>query len=146
MATGQSTAFWLNSAVHGAAINKARRASITITVVKAEDPGLADQALSPAAIAVGKVRVDVQLFGTDPSDIRALPAAAAANLVLGYVGDSAINETHTLKNVKFHTFLGQIDLPDPDAPGGTISVWGVAGTCQAGAADTLAELWATAAA
>ncbi|HUU90935.1 MAG TPA: hypothetical protein VM238_06970, partial [Phycisphaerae bacterium] len=99
MATGQSTAFWLRSATHGAAINKARRAAITVGTVVGEDPGAADQPLSPAAIAVGKVRVDVQLFGTDPSDIRALPAAAAADLVLGYVGDSAGNETHTLKSV-----------------------------------------------
>jgi len=145
MATGESTAFWLRYAKHPTvAINKARRASITITTVKAEDPGSAVQAASPATVAVGKMRVDVQLFGTDPAAIRALIAEAAANLVLGYVGDAAANEKHTLKNVRFHTPLGQLELPDPDAPGGTISVWGIAGTCVAVSTDTLALAWVTA--
>jgi len=145
MATGESTAFWLRYAKHPTtAISKARRAAITITTVKAEDPGSALQGASPAAVAVGKMRVDVQLFGTDPAAIRALQAAATANLVLGYVGDAAANEKHTIKNVRFHTFLGQIELPDPDNAGGTIAVWGIAGTCVAAYADTLALAWITA--
>ena len=146
MATvGQTSPFWLRSATHNAnPVNKARHAIIRVSNVHGEDPGTAAQVGTPAKVAVGRLRVDVELYGTDPSDIMALPDAAAANVVLGTVGDGAANETHTLKSVKWHTLLGQLDMPDPDNPGGTISAWGVAGTCQVAANDTLATLWVTA--
>jgi len=100
MGVGEASAFWLRSATHaGAPINKACRAVIRVSILHAEDPGDPAAPAGPQKIAVGRYRVDVEVYGRDPSDIRALPSAAAGNDVYGYVGDGAINEKHTLKNV-----------------------------------------------
>jgi len=145
MALGESTPFWLRTAtLGGSAINKARRAVVRLSVVRSEDPGAAVEAAGPAAIAVGKKRIDGEVYGNDPVAIRALVGTAAGALVLGYVGDAAANEKLTLKNAHFHSWLGQVEIPDPDNPGGTIAAWGAAFTCEWLSTDTLALMWVVA--
>jgi len=136
--------FYLRSAKHPTdAIAGARMATIRLTTVVGEDQGEATAEMSPESIEIQKTRIDVTLMGKNPTALRAL-IGAAANLVLAVKGAAGANELETLKNIKFHTYLGEMTIRDPDS-GGPVGVWGVAGTMEALVSDTPALGWVSSA-
>ena len=144
MAAGDLIPFMCRNAKHPTdAVAGVRAASIVTSGVVGEDPGPAGAAGGPAEVLLQKQRIEVTLLGNNPNALRALVGAAAANLVIGYKGAAGASETHTLKNVSFADFVGQLEVRDPDT-GGPVSMFGVRGVGQWGAADTLALMWLTA--
>ena len=145
MAIDDSMPLYLQSATHyGGAINKALMARIIPSSVRHEDPG--DPALGggPAVVDSPRDRIDIELFGRDPSALRALVGAQATNLVLTTKGDGGLAATETIKNVVFHSYGGPYEVRSRE-DGGVVSAWSILGTAQWGANDTLALMWVTAA-
>ncbi len=145
MAAGDQVPFQCRYAKHPTdEIDGVRFARITVSGTTGENPGPAKQAGGPASQLVQKQRINVEIFGTNPNALRALVAAAAANLVIGYKGVDGANEKHTLKNMYFSAFVGALEVRDPDT-GGPIPMYGISGTLNWGADDTLALMWVSAA-
>jgi hypothetical protein len=145
MAAGDLAPFHCRNAKHPTtAIDGIRAARIIVTGVSGEDPGDAAMAGGPEKVLLQRQRIDVELYGNNPNALRALVAATAANLVIGQKGEAGANEKHTIKNVYFTDFTGPLEIRDPDS-GGPIPMYGVRGTAEWGAADTLALMWLTAA-
>ena len=126
------------------AVAGVRAASIIVTGVAGEDPGPAGVAGGPAEVLLQKQRIEVTIYGKDPNALRALVGAVAADCVIGYKGTAGANEKHTIKNVYFTDFVGQLDIRDPDT-GGPLPMFGVRGVAQWAADDTLALMWVSAA-
>lgn len=143
MAAGDLVPFQLTSATHTTEILGAQSAEVSVGDVRGEDPGPADAAGGPALVVVQKQRIDVVVYGTDPNSLRAHVNTAAADLVLVAKGAAGASETHTLKNVVFTSFVGPIRFRAPGG-GGQVPMWGISGTAEWGAEDTLATMWTTA--
>jgi len=144
MAKDDSMPLYLTGASFGgAAINKALMAAINVQTVVHEDPGDPAAAGGPAIVDVARYRVDVELMGRDPSALRALKGAAAASLVLNTKGDGGVATTETLLKVSFHSFAGPYQVRSKE-DGGVVQAWGIRGTVQFVAGNTLAAVWATA--
>ncbi|HUU58547.1 MAG TPA: hypothetical protein VMZ50_03300 [Phycisphaerae bacterium] len=126
------------------AVDGIRAAEISVSGASAEDPGDASVVGGPAEVQVGPQRITVSAYGVNPNALRALVGAAAANAVIGYKGPAGANEKHTIKNVVWTTFMGALTIRDPET-GGPIPVWGVSGTAEWGASDTLTLMWVSAA-
>ena len=144
MAAGQSVPLYLQSATFDAApIAKVLQASIVVDTTVHEDPGSPAAAGGPAIVDVARYRVDLELLGRDPSALRALKGADAASLVLTTKGDSGAASTETLLKVSFHSFTGPYQVRSRE-DGGVVQAWGIRGTVQWVAGNTLAAVWATA--
>jgi len=126
----------------GDPILKALLARIIVGTVVHEDPGDPAEAGGPAIVDVVRYRVDVDLMGRDPSALRALKGAAAATLVLSTKGDAGAATTETLLKVSFHSFAGPYQVRSRE-DGGSVRAWGIRGTVQFVAGNTLADVWAT---
>ena len=144
MAKNDSMPLYLVSATFsGAPIRKAMQARITVTTIVHEDPGDPAAAGGPAIVDVARYRVDVELIGRDPAALRALKGATAASLVLTTKGDAGASTTETLLKVYFHSFSGPYQVRSRE-DGGSVQAWGIRGTVQFVAGNTLANVWATA--
>jgi len=144
MAAGDSVPLYLQSATFGGApIAKALQARIIVTSVVHEDPGSPAAAGGPAIVDVSRFRVDIELLGRDPSALRALKGAAAATLILTTKGDGGVASTETLLKVYFDAFTGPYNVRSRE-DGGVVQAWGIRGTVQWVAGNTLAAVWATA--
>jgi hypothetical protein len=142
---GYSIPLYLQSATHlGGAIAKVHSAVITPSSITHEDPGDPAEAGGPAVVDSPRDRIDIELFGRDPSALRALVGAAATNLVMTTKGDAGLAETETIKSVKFHSFGGPYQVRSRE-DGGVVQAWSIRGTAQWGPTDTLALMWVTAA-
>jgi len=145
MAAGDSVPLYLQSATHlGGAIAKAMMMMVDVSSAVHEDPGDPADAGGPAIVDSPRDRIDVTLFGRDPSALRALVGAAATNLVATTKGDAGAAETETIKSVVFHSYGGPYEVRSRE-DGGMVQAWSIRGTAQWGADDTLALMWVTAA-
>ena len=145
MAAGDQVAFHARSVEHNSvAVDGAAMARITVSEVTGEDRGSATAEGEPADVIMQRHRLEVEVMGKNPNALRALVAATAANLVIGYKGAAGANEKHTLKNVYFSSFSGPLPIRDRDT-GGKVALWGVRGIGLWGDSDTLALMWVSAA-
>ncbi len=122
--------------IGAAAVACATHVGIQVSSVKAVDPGPAG---SPgmAEEVVTDHGLGVTIFGMDPSQLQGFCEAAAANVVITYVGEGGADKTLTLKNVAFNDPAGPIDVPRKDA-GGQVPTMAITGRAQWGVADTWA--------
>jgi len=144
MAAGDSVPLYLQSATFGGApIAKALQARIIVSTDVHEDPGSPANAGGPAIVDVARYRVDIELLSRDPSALRALKGAAAATLVLTTKGDGGSASTETLLSVYFDAFTDPYNVRSRE-DAGVVQAWGIRGTVQWVAGNTLAAVWATA--
>ena len=137
MATGDVRIYATTSVVHGSTtVNAATHAAMNLSAVKALDPGPAGSP-GPADEVTTDKNVAVTIFAMDPSELQSLVDAAAANLVITYVGAAGAAATITVNNVKFCDPPTPINVPRKDA-GGQVPVCSINGRAQWGASDTWA--------
>jgi len=140
---GYSVPLYVQSGTHyGGAIAKLHSVVIRTTPTTHEDPGDPAEVGGPAVVDSPRDRIDIELFGRDPSALRALVGAAATNLVLTTKGDAGLPETETIKNVVFHSYGGPYQVRSRE-DGGTVRAWSILGTAEWTDNDTLALMWKT---
>jgi len=144
MATGDTVPFMLRGATQNSSpITKARAVTVNVSTSVGESTGEAAVAGGPETVLLQRYRIDLQLFGEDPSALRAIVGAAASNFVAQTKGDGGSNEKETFKNVVWTGFAGPFQIRDADS-GGQVPMWSIRGTCQWTADDTLALVWVNA--
>jgi len=120
--------YHLVSATHSAAIVGARFARVIPSTVIAQDPGAAG-ALGIAETVITRKGLDVELFGLDFAVLAAKIGVAKQNLALAAIGAAGAAKTITVGAVYFHTWLGEIPIPDRDT-GGMLQTFGIRGSCE----------------
>jgi len=88
----------------------------------------------------GDAETFADVITATPTNYTAMLAkigATAANLVLGTYGAAGAAEKHTIKNVYFHSPIGNIEIPAKDVAG-KLSTFGIRGQAIWGANDTFA--------
>lgn len=93
----------------GASVSSATHFSITPSTTKVTDPGVAGSPGVHEELAVGH-EIQVQIFGSDYSELLDLVGSTAATLVCKAIGDNGNERTFTVSDVVFN------DPPAADVP------------------------------
>ena len=134
---GEKRIYATKSVTIGAsAVDCATHVGIQAGSVKATDPGPAGSPGMAEEVVTDR-SLGVTIFGMDPDQLQGFVEAAAANVVITYIGEGGVDKTITIKSVAFNDPPGPIDVPRKDA-GGQVPTMGISGRANWGSADTWA--------